>query len=376
MVGDRRATLIVFLVLCSLVVAFPNIETVRAAEDFWTTMEPMPTARSRFGIAVVEDKIYAIGGQGADGILGTNEEYDPASNTWDTKEPMPTPRCDFAIAVYDDKIFTFGGRINPEEYDNPTNYLGVTEVYNPKTDTWETKTSMPTNRSALSANVVDSKIILTGGIKYYNRFPYASLVGETEVYDPETNSWTTKVPIPNPVSNHASAVIDNKMYVIGGSNITHKVTLNQVYDPESNTWAEAKPIPTGVRYAGVAATTGDLAPERIYIIGGDTTEFPYGINLTQIYDVENNVWVYGTPMPTPRNRLATAEVNDILYTIGGRNGYSSSDYLATNEMYTPVGYIPEFPSWTPFLIMLLSVTMIAVIYRRRIHKHNQGEGIE
>jgi hypothetical protein len=369
MVGDRRATLILLLILCSLMVALPKVETVRAAEDSWAIMEPMPTARSRFGIAVVEDKIYAIGGRGADliqyGVLATNEEYDPATNTWDAKEPMPTQRCDFAIAVYDGRIYTFGGRINPTEYGNPDYYLGVTEVYNPKTDTWETKTSTPTNRSGLSANIVDDKIYLTGGTKYYNRFPYVSFANETEVYDPQTDLWTTKAPIPTPVSDYASAVIDNKIYVIAGSNITHLVTFNQVYDPESNTWTEAKPIPTAVRYAGVDVTTGDLAPERIYIIGGDNTEFPYGVNLTQIYDPENDVWTYGTPMLTSHDRLAVAVVNDILYAIGGRNGYSSPDYLATNEIYTPAGYIPEFPSWI-ILPLIVTVSLIVLLIRKRI----------
>jgi len=116
-------------------------------------------------------------------------------------------------------------------------------------------------------------------------------------------------------------------------------------------------------------TTGDYAPERIYIIGGDTTEFPYGVNLTQIYDPENDVWTYGTPMPTPRNRLAAAVVNDILYAIGGRNGYSSPDYLAANECIHQSD-IAEFPRWTPFLIVLLVVTIVGVIYKRKLHKSN------
>jgi N-acetylneuraminic acid mutarotase len=222
----------------------------------------------------------------------------------------------------------------------------------------------------MSANVVDGKIYLIGGVKYYNLFPYFSYANETEVYDPETNSWTTKAPIPNPVNNYASAVIDNRIYVIGGSNYTHKVTLNQVYDPESNTWTEAKPILTGVRYAGVAVTTGDYAPERIYIIGGDTTEFPYGINLTQIYEPKKDVWTYGTPMPTPRDRLAATVVNDIIYAIGGRNGYSNPEYLAANECIHQSD-IAEFPRWTPFLIMLLAVTIVGVIYKRRLHKSNR-----
>ncbi len=31
------------------------------------------------------------------GIVGTNEEYDPATDTWAFKEAMPTPRVRFAI---------------------------------------------------------------------------------------------------------------------------------------------------------------------------------------------------------------------------------------------------------------------------------------
>jgi len=342
-------------------------------EDSWVTKEAMPTARSRFGIAVVDDKIYAIGGVGVNptqhGVLATNEVYDPASDTWDTKEPMPSPRCDFAVAVYDDKIYTFGGRINPTEYGyNREDYLGVTEVYNPETDTWETKTSMPTNRSGLSANVVDGKIYLTGGIKYYNLFPYISLVSETEVYDPETDSWTTKASIPNPVLHYVSAVIDNKIFVIGGSDIRHLVHFNQVYDPETNTWTKVEPIPTGVRYAGVAATSGDYAPKRIYVVGGDTEEFPYGVNLTQIYDPENDSWTYGTPMLTSRDELAAAVVNDIVYAIGGRNGHSSPDYLAINEQYIPIDYIPEFPSWI-ILPLLITATALIIICKQKLPKN-------
>jgi hypothetical protein len=53
----------------------------------------------------------------------------------------------------------------------------------------------------------------------------------------------------------------------------------------------------------------------------------------------------------------TGEVNDI------------------STLISMLGYpddIPEFPSWTPLLIMLLSVTMTAIIYRRSIRKHNHG----
>ena len=40
----------------------------------------------------------------------------------------------------------------------------------------------------------------------------------------------------------------------------------------------------------------------------------------------------------------------------------------------PEGNIPEFPSWTPLLLMLVVVLVVAVIYRRSLHKQNQWGG--
>ena len=39
----ERATLIVVFVLYSVLVSLPNITAVWAAEDSWTSLEPMPT---------------------------------------------------------------------------------------------------------------------------------------------------------------------------------------------------------------------------------------------------------------------------------------------------------------------------------------------
>jgi N-acetylneuraminic acid mutarotase len=339
-------------------------EPTTVSEDSWTTKESMPNARYRFGIAVVEGKIYAIGGLTSDGTIGTNEAYDPSTNTWETKKPMLTPRYYFAVAVYDNKIYTFGGLTNPPLQSNT--YVGVTEVYDPATDTWETKTSMPTNRSALCASLVDGKIFLTGGIVYGPPPSFSSNSEVTEVYDPETDSWTTKASMPTPVCSYTSAVVDNKMYVIGGSKQDATYSdLNQVYDAETDTWTEAASIPTGVRFASVGVTTGALAPKRIYVIGGSTAQFPDGCNLTQIYDPEKDVWTYGAAMLTPRGGLGAAVVNDLLYAIGGFNT-NGTNILVVNEQCIPIGYVPEFPSWTALLVMVVVVIAVAVIYRQNL----------
>lgn len=53
-------------------------------------------------------KIYVIGGT-YEGYHNTNQEYDPSTNTWAVKTSMPTPRSNFGIAVYQNKIYCIGG---------------------------------------------------------------------------------------------------------------------------------------------------------------------------------------------------------------------------------------------------------------------------
>jgi len=122
MLGDKRATLIIVLVLISVLASLPNIEAVWAAEDSWTTMEPMPTARSGLGVVVVNGKIYAIGGSDGNRQLDTNEMYDPATNTWISKQPMPSARSRFGITVYQNKIYVMGGA-------NASRFSDANEVY-------------------------------------------------------------------------------------------------------------------------------------------------------------------------------------------------------------------------------------------------------
>jgi len=365
----KKVTPIILLLILSLSLLAFSISIVNAADDSWTTMEPMPKARSGLGVAVVDGKIYAIGGQNGEGVLNITEAYDPVTNEWTTKTAMPTARSDFGIAVYQDKIYVIGGSVGSGMVWGESLLTGATEVYDPETDTWETKTSMPTPRQGLEANVVSDKIYLIGGVRFVNGLLYLEF-DENEVYVPATDSWTTKSPLPTAVWGYSSAVVDNEIYLIGGGNKTSggagayasPVTLNQVYNPATNAWNFGQNVPTGLWDADAGATTGVFAPKRIYVLGGAN----YSVyNLTQMYDPEANTWTSGTPIPTPRYELGVAVLDDELYAIGGKT--ERDNYSAANEKYTPVDYIPEFPSWIvlPFLIVAI---LIVIIFRNKLSK--------
>jgi hypothetical protein len=345
----KYAFLFVLLSLFSLVLPSFSMPLVIAVEDYWATLKPMPLASSGLKVAVVNDRIYAIGGNAYGIALNNNNEYDPVTDTWALKMKMPTARAFFGIAVWQNKIYCIGGR----KYDGLT---GVNEVYDPATDTWENKSSMPTPRFSVVANVVGEKIYVIGGAPGVKSNP----TNLNEVYDPATDTWETKAPIPDPKSAYNSAVVDNKIYVIGD--------LTQIYDPETNIWSLGEPPPTLINGA-VCATTGLHAPKRIYLLGGN---LPHGntTNLNQIYNPEDNTWTVGTPMTYDRAGLAIANVNDTLYALGGSHlrWYDtpvSPQDVAFNEHYVPLGYIPEFPSWL-ILSLFLTVTLVAALIKKKI----------
>jgi len=401
-VGERRTTLIVLLILCSGLVTLPNIATVRATEDSWTTMEPMPTLRENFEIAILNGKIYAIGGSNSSQqvYFGTNEEYDPASNRWDTKESMPTLRSGFGIFVFQDKIYCVGG------YSTERSYIGVNEVYYPISDTWEIKTSMPTKRSSMQTKMVNGRIFFLGGAIGYDYEKSETVYSQTneaydpvtdswetrtlipvsdgefdayvfgdqiycifkniiEVYDTKDDSWTQKASMPIPaVYNYYTVVVENGIYFL----LPSEGCYNQIYDVQNDTWSFGENIPIEINQPTIVATSGSFAPRRIYLIGG-FTGFVDPTNTTYVYDPTEDKWSLGASMTTSRYNIHVVVVDDILYAIDGAIGFLTKPASITSavEKYTPTGYIPEFPSWT-ILSLLLVTTLASIIYKKKLYR--------
>jgi N-acetylneuraminic acid mutarotase len=358
------AVMLVLVFSSALLIVAANPAGATATENSWETKTPMPQAVSGVKAAVVNGKIYVMAST-------FNYEYDPATDNWTAKKPMPTPRgFRFGIATCQNKIYVIGGGNWTNGY---TNYLSTNEVYDPLTDTWETKKPMPTSRDELSANVVNGKIYLIGGVADNSISPVTSV---NEVYDPATDSWTTKQPVPIGVVNYASAVIDNKIYIMGGgasSNETLNGISNQIYDAETDTWSFGASLPTFTYYAAAGATTGVMAPKRIYVMGGEPF-FTEITDVVNVYDPALDAWSSGAPLPTNRTGHAVAVVNDVIYAIGGGFDYQGDPPLGwslTNvvEQYTPFGYgtIPQLEpdpqpeSFPTTLVAAASVATIAVI---------------
>ena len=309
------------------------VSSIDSSEGRWTTKAPMPTARYGFAAAVVNNKIYAIGGYTDQGLItNLNEEYDPASNSWTTKTPMTVAR-DPAVVVVNNKIYAIGGGTN-QEYSNT--HSNLNEEYDPASNSWTTKTPMTVARDP-AVVVVNNKIYAIGG--WTNQGP-SNL---NEEYDPASNLWTTKIPIPTAQIDLQVAVVNNKIYAIGpdGFGLMYSI-VNEEYDPASNSWTSKAPLRTeGIGFAVAVANN------KIYAIGGHYDGPTVIYHQNEEYDPSSNLWTTKAPMPTARFGLYAVAANNKIYAIGGlirsedfpvSNPFNSTN---VNEEYDPVS-----DSWT------------------------------
>ncbi len=342
----KSAALLVILTLLIPLLIMPAKPVSAASPDTWATKALMNEARSGLGVAAVNGKIYAIGGASKGRMTGTNEEYDQATNTWMLKAQMPTPREYFATAVYQNKIYCIGGIIGDSPQTGSV-LTSVNEVYDPATDAWETRTPMPIASPLPPANVIGDKIYVIGNLAN-ETFNY--------VYDPVTDSWTTKTPIP--IATAASGIVDEKIYFIGGYFDVNYHSFNQIYDPITDNWAAGTPPPTFFVMGSAGVTTGTNAPKRLYVFDtpyGDTAGLPNDpLYTNQVYDPKADNWTHGADIPTNRQDFGVASVNDLFYVIGGMTmtypDWGSAPvvtFYATNEMYVPFDYGTPEPTLPP-----------------------------
>jgi N-acetylneuraminic acid mutarotase len=121
----------------------------------------MPTPRNHHAAAAIGGKLYVVGGRPPFSPgLGTLEVYDPVKNEWATLAPMPTGRSGIAGAVVKGCLYVFGGEGNQL---HPRGVYPQNEVYDPRTNTWETMPAMPTPRHGIGAGVLGNKIYIPGG---------------------------------------------------------------------------------------------------------------------------------------------------------------------------------------------------------------------
>lgn len=287
-------------------------------ETLWVhEVEHFGLTEAMFG----EGCIYVIGGEDGDGPFGTGELYDPVRREWRDIAEMPIKRVAHAVAILDGTLHVSGG------YDEQGHTLDSVCRLDTKSASWKPLPSMSMARCR-------HQMVAAGGALYAIGGMVSKVAGRRrrdafmERYDPHQCAWTVAADPREPRYGFATALVDSKIYIIGGLKLNGaRATQVERYDVTTGVWDVIAPMLTPRAYLSCAVLDG-----KIYAIGGnDDRNSP--LSITEIYDPGTDAWGAGPSMSSPRCDAGIVSLNGALWICGGED---DENYLSTVEIYDPV----------------------------------------
>jgi len=313
-----------------MLLARPTVDVSAQVGGKWVKLAPFPEpAEELYGVAA-GGKMYVFGGL-APGWKprALVYEYDPAANKWNKKKPMALPSHHVAVAELNGRIYAFGGFVPPQS--GPPAWIPIdnTWEYDPAADSWKPLAPMPTKRGSPVAAVVNGKIYVIGGATthpgssepaVHPARPHRS-VSTVEEYDPATNSWRARSPMPTARNHAAIGAVNNKIYIIGGRigaafvSVSSPTDLVEEYDPATDQWGAIRARMPTPRSAVAWGVHGG----RIYVAGGEAQapQFMAAFRALEAYEPAANRWLSLPSMPIPRHGLAGAVIGNRLHLVSG-----------------------------------------------------------
>ena len=162
-------------------------------------------------------------------------------------------------------------------------------------------------------------------------------------FDPDTQSWSAKPPLPTFRLEAGVTVAQGKLFVLGGQ-VGEGVGSGAVesYDPGTNAWSQHPPLLQAVAKPGAVSIAG-----RIFVIGGDGPGGPS--KLVQRYDLGTGEWTYGAEMPIRRCALGLGLRKGKIVAVGGIGaGWDNWWFIVSSvQEYDPIGdtwsNLPDLP---------------------------------
>ncbi|XP_068002525.1 kelch-like protein 18 isoform X2 [Melanerpes formicivorus] len=252
------------------------VEAFDPIANRWEKCQPMGTARSRVGVAVLNGLLYAIGGYDGQLRLSTVEVYNPETDSWSKVESMNSKRSAMGTVVLDGQIYVCGG------YDG-TSSLNSVESYSPETNKWTVLTPMSSNRSAAGVTVFEGRIYVSGGHDGLQIF------NSVEYYNQHTGSWHPVSSMLNKRCRHGAASLGSRMFVAGGYDGSGFLSAAEVYSCPAEQWDLL--VPMGSRRSRVSLVA---ACGRLYALGGYDGQS--NLSSVEMYDPETDRWTFMAPM--------------------------------------------------------------------------------
>lgn len=208
-----------------------TVESYDPTADSWSGMPDLPQARHHGMAAVVSGRLFVIGGFSASGFDPTEDVWELVGGTWVERSPLPRPLGAAAAAALDGTVYVVGGA--PE---------GGLLAYDPGLDSWEELNPPAVSREHVAAVAFEGEIWAVAGRAG------GEIHDTTEIYDPDTDTWRMGPGLGEARSGFGAAVVGGSMVVAGGEVFGPDRALNTTerYDPRRRVWEPFEPLPHGL----------------------------------------------------------------------------------------------------------------------------------
>lgn len=193
------------------------------ADDRYIAAPLLPGRRAGGGLARIGDRLHYVSGLKEDRDSDASEHWVLDLNSWEREgaegwqqaAPFPTPRNQFSTVVLNDEIYAIGGQFNhdSQQLDQPN-----VDIYDPVQDSWREGPPLAYGHSHSEGGtfVHDDTIYMVGG----HSTPQGGkkgFSGDVLALVPG-GEWQVVCQLPRPTSSPAATIIDDTLYFAGGWN--------------------------------------------------------------------------------------------------------------------------------------------------------------
>jgi len=310
-----------------------------AAEE---QLQPLPVPVSNNAVAGIKVNgqllVYSMTGIGSkktwnsvtNAAYALNVKYD----TWTAIKPVPgSGRLGATAAGVKEQVFLIGGYVPDPQGEQAI--VPDVSIYEPVALRWYRGAELPIAvRDSVSGVYKDRYVYVIGG------FSKNGPTNQVQLYDSETDKWTSATPSPGlPVFGHSGGIVNDSIVYVGGAvassgkpgfTPSDEAWMGKIdrKDPRKIEWSKLPLPPSAARYR-IAAGASEK-DQRIYFAGGSDKVYEFnGIGLdgtpaepspvTFAYNVKGSAWEtiqQNAPTPSMDHR-GMAVSSDGLIIVGG-----------------------------------------------------------
>ena len=271
-------------------------------------------------LAVSRKLLFVLGGVDAqcdsdsfgDAAEASIEVFDACGQTWGTPSSMPTARIAPAAAVIDCKLYVVGGGAGGKE--SHLRVLASLEVFDLVTQAWSSLPPMSTGLCGLAAVAHGSTLVVTGGTTSGDY-----MVAGVETFNTLEQVWVQHVPMKIARSDHAAVVMLSSVFISGGiSGVSQVSSSCEVLHLDGEGEAASPALPNLPDM--LCARAGHSAVQhsnKVFVIGGDSQGNKPANPCAEIFDIETFTWTSFQPMSTARTMPIAVALAGEIYLVGG-----------------------------------------------------------